>query len=571
MIRRGPPANQTNAVSIKKLDNCTTATWTNTVPRMALPFPQLPGWLLLAAGALWSLLFLQVHTVWTSAPQYNYGWAVPLLALYLFWNRWETRPAPSAPPSSSLCLAIAGALLFALLPVSIIHEANHDWRLLNWAFALAVAGLTALALTWAGGRAWLRHFAFPSTFPLLAVPWPTVIEDPLVLSLMHVVSFVAVEGLNLCHVPAIQRGNVIEIGPGMVGVNEACSGIQSFQSALMVSLFLGELFQFTRSRRLGLLGGAVLWAFLCNLARAFFLAWISHREGLRALDRWHDHTGLALMLACYGGIIALALALGRRPAAVAPAPAAKPAPPAPPPSAGVPPRTIPRPILLGILAWLTLVQLGTEAWYRRNEHGVAPQPAWSVAWPQQMPGFKTEEFSDPVRRMLLYNEAEGASWNDPDGPHWLAYFFRWLPGNSRAKTTQVHNPEVCLPSSGMTKIAAHGRREYPVGALRIPFETFTFRDQNHIAHVFYCLWQNKISTSATATAATPMSATGAPAATAEHAPMGDWKTRDRLRNVLRGERHFGQQVLEIIIFDTPEFSQAEAAFLRRLPDLIKPR
>ncbi|GDY21454.1 hypothetical protein LBMAG56_28010 [Verrucomicrobiota bacterium] len=116
----------------------------------------------------------------------------------------------------------------------------------------------------------------------------------------------------------------------------------------------------------------------------------------------------------------------------------------------------------------------------------------------------------------------------------------------------------------MTKIANHGRREYSVGALRIPFETFTFRDQNHIAHVFYCLWQNKISTAVAA-------ATSTPEAAPEHAPMGNWKTRDRLRNVLRGERHFGQQVLEIIIFDIPDFPQAEAAFLRRLPDLIKPR
>lgn len=574
MLQRGPPANEANAVSKQKLDNCTTAPWTNTVPRMALPFPQLPVWLLLAAGALWSLLFLQVHSVWTSAPQYNYGWAVPLLALYLFWNRWESRPAPSASPAPTLCLGLAAALLLTLLPVSIIHEANHDWRLLNWAFALAVAGLTWLAMAWAGGRAWLRHFAFPVAFPLLAVPWPTIIEDPLVLSLMHVVSFVAVEGLNLCHVPAIQRGNVIEIGPGMVGVDEACSGIQSFQSALMVSLFLGELFQFTRSRRFGLIGGAVLWAFLCNLARAFFLAWISHREGLRALDRWHDHTGLALMLACYGGIIALALALSRRQGVATPAPAAEPAPPAAsaplsasPPSAIPPARVIPRPVLLGVLAWLALVQLATEAWYRRHERGVAPQPAWSVTWPQQMPQFKTEDFSDPVRRMLLYNEAEGASWQDPDGNHWLAYFFRWHPGNSRAKTTQVHNPEVCLPSGGMTKIAAHGRREYPVGTLQIPFETFTFRDQHHIAHVFYCVWQNKISAAAT-TANT--SSAGTPDG-AEHAPMGNWKTRDRLRNVLRGERHFGQQVLEVIIFDAPDFAQAEAALLRRLPDLIKPR
>ena len=39
---------------------------------------------------------------------------------------------------------------------------------------------------------------------------------------------------------AIQRGNLIELSTGVLGVDEACSGIRSFQSTLMAALFLDE-------------------------------------------------------------------------------------------------------------------------------------------------------------------------------------------------------------------------------------------------------------------------------------------------------------------------------------------
>jgi exosortase len=538
-----------------------------TVRAMALPRASLPLLAIVTFAALWALLFLQVHNVWSSTPQYNYGWAVPLLAAYLFWNRWENRPAPGPALPTQFLVAVVVALAFTLLPVCVIQESNRDWRAMNWAFAFSVTGISFAALAWMGGRAWIRHFAFPVLFAFIAVPWPTIIEDPLVLTLMRVVSFCAVEGLNLCSIPAIQRGNVIEIGAGMVGVSEACSGIQSFQSALMVSLFLGELFQFTARRRIGLFAAAVAWAFACNLVCAFFLAWISHREGLAALDRWHDGTGLALMVGCYGGIIALALALSRR---------AENSPPKNPPTESPlaasasekKSRTFPAAALVALLAWLAIIELTTEFWYRRNERSTAPQPTWGITWPRQLPQFRTEEFSDLVRRMLLYNEAESASWRNDDGTYWLGFFFRWHPGNSRAKTTQVHKPEVCFPSSGMSKTADHGRRNYAVAGLTIPFETYTFRDDRQFAHVFYCLWQNKLLSTATPekhSTATSVDANGAPV------PTGDWKTRTRLRNAWNGERQFGQQVLEIIVYGPDDFALIEKAFAQRLPELIKPR
>ena len=58
-----------------------------------------------------------------------------------------------------------------------------------------------------------------------------------------------VDLLGWVDVPALVHGNVIEVSTGMVGIDEACSGIRSFQSSLMISLFLGEFYRLsTRSR-----------------------------------------------------------------------------------------------------------------------------------------------------------------------------------------------------------------------------------------------------------------------------------------------------------------------------------
>jgi hypothetical protein len=55
-----------------------------------------------------------------------------------------------------------------------------------------------------------------------------------------------VEVLGWLGIPAMAHGNVIEVATGMVGIDEACSGIRSFQSSLMISLFFGEFYALSR-------------------------------------------------------------------------------------------------------------------------------------------------------------------------------------------------------------------------------------------------------------------------------------------------------------------------------------
>src|SRR6476661_4121705 len=60
----------------------------------------------LALGALWFVLCRQLSGEWSVNEQYSYGWFVPFFTIFLFWLRWEDRPAagtgPAEAPSSKL-------------------------------------------------------------------------------------------------------------------------------------------------------------------------------------------------------------------------------------------------------------------------------------------------------------------------------------------------------------------------------------------------------------------------------------------------------------------------------------
>src|SRR5438132_12260647 len=201
---------------------------------------------LVVLTALWLLLWHQLSGEWSVNEQYNYGWFVPFFALYLFWLRWQDRPAPSPPRKTLLAWIFIGAPALVLLsPIRLFEIGMPEWRPLGWIHTASVAALTLLYIWSAGGKPLLRHFAFPGAFFFVAVPWVTPIEGPIIQGLMRVVAAVAAETITLFGIPTQLEGNLIRVSSGLVGVNEACSGVRSLQTALMIGLLFGELKRFS--------------------------------------------------------------------------------------------------------------------------------------------------------------------------------------------------------------------------------------------------------------------------------------------------------------------------------------
>src|SRR5205814_10714352 len=254
-------------------------------------------------------------------------------------------------------LIVIGALV--LVPVRLIQEANPDWRLLSWAMALCAVAISAAGIYLAGGVRWLRHFAFPILFFLVAVPWPTSLEQIVLQGLMRIDALINVEFLTAIGIPAVQMGNVIEVGSGYVGIDEACTGIPSVQGTFMVSLFLGEFYGFSVLRRLLLVISGALLAFLCNLVRTFLLVWLGAERGIGAIKNWHDPAGHTILVICLLGLWGLSLLLRGKEEET--------------PNAARPSQTvrIPRLVLISLLALTVIAEGGTQIWYRVHESRTA--------------------------------------------------------------------------------------------------------------------------------------------------------------------------------------------------------
>lgn len=504
-----------------------------------------PWWPVFAVlGALWLFAVRQLRFEWTLNPQYTYGWTVPFLAAYLFAERWKRRP-PAQPPHSRLGLGLTVIVLaLLLLPVRLMEESAPDWRFVGWALGGVCVAISLATVYFAGGKAWVRHFIFPVAFFLIAVPWPVPMEQSLIQWLMRSVTQICVEALTWVGIPAVQRGNVIEISTGRVGVEEACSGVRSLQTTLMIAVFMGELLQFRILRRAVLLAGALGVAFVCNASRAFFLVWVSARSGTDAVAKWHDNVGMAVLLGSLLGVGILCAILNPKKRGDAPEASLDPG----LLRAGAPPR---RAILIALASWLVVVEIGTEMWYRMAEAHTPKTKPWSVRWPTDQKGFRDVEFSDVTRNILRYTAARSAVWSDPGGLRWSMVLLNWAPGRTSVQLARSHGPEICLPASGAVMVADLGLRPMQVKGIELPTHAYTFRVRDQKLHVFYCLWEQRPDTDG-------------PQSTAQ-----DLTVARRLEDVRKGRRNAGQQVIEVAVSDVAGPEQAESAVKQFLEKSIQ--
>jgi exosortase len=493
-----------------------------------------------ALGLLWLELIDQLKGEWWLNAQYNYGLIVPLLLVYMLWKRWRTRPAPTAPTRIvfSVLLLIASAALF--LPIRFVAEANPDWRLLSWLLAIVAITISLVFIYLGGGAAWLRHFAFPFFFFLVAVPWPVRIEQLVIQDLMRAVTALNVIFLQLAGVPALQHGNVIEVGSGLIGIEEACSGVRSLQATLMISLFLGELYFFNVTRRFMLVVIGVVLAFVCNVFRTAFLVWIGTNRGATGIAAWHDPAGLTILIVCLFGLWIVSLVMLRHGSAPTPFTAE--------------PRLLPRRFNLAPFAllalWLFLSEIGVQVWYR--SHQIVSSSRWAVRWPESESNYKSVPIAPEAESLLQYNEGGGASWEGADGHQWLMFFFRWFPGRTAARFVKVHRPDICLPASGRTMQRDNGLRMLTVNGQSLPIRSYRFEDRGAPLHVFYCYWDARSSYENAAAAA-----------------MEDWSFRGRLRAALHGRREIGAQILEIVVWGYQDDTEANEALARELGRVVR--
>jgi len=445
-------------------------------------------------AVLWVWSIAVCVPYWIRDDNYAYGWVVPFLMFFFLWRRlgaqdrefWPecAATAKNARTMNPWFLALAGVALF---PTEVLRAEYHQSGAVLWGINLAKVIFSMAGAWWLGGRRLWLLTLFPLVFFLTAVPWPNAIAHPLTQGLMMQVATVVREIMLWCNVPLEQNGGVLLTSNGPVGIVEACSGIRSLQSGLMVSLAVGELLWLSRGRRVGLVIAAILMALLSNLVRTFALCWIMEHSGSVAMHHQHDMVGNIAMWSYYALIFGVGklLAIGVED---------------PWPRADVGSWSE----RVGALAWANVPNfrplfattlacfLGVHAWY------------WVLSWtanPQTSPLFraKLEEGSgnqarpidETVARQLGADVNESFRRTVSDAPLGFvdAYHLFWKPG-PMSRLALHHRPDACMPGQGWKIVGTPETIQVRMGKENLDFLAFNFEREGWKGLQLWGVWRD---------------------------------------------------------------------------------
>jgi exosortase len=511
--------------------------------------------ILLPLAYLWFRLVDNLQLEWTANPQYGYGLLVPFLCLGLLIRRWhafsevgsqrsEVRDQRSEVGGQRPVVLLFACLAFLYLPTRLVEAAVPVWNPIQWLLGIEAVGLT-LCVIWLGkGPGWARQLAFPICFFLVAIPWPSLVEQPIIQNLTRASAAIVVELLGWVGVPAVTHGNVIEVGTGMVGIDEACSGIRSFQSSLMISLFFGEFYRLSRSRRWLLVPLGFLFSMAFNICRMSLLTLIAAKKGVAAISEYHDPAGITIAILCTLALWGLAALLtGPRSKVQGPTSTVRNF-----PAFNFQPSTLNR-LGLGLLAWMLVVEAGVQIWYHSREAHLKPGPAWTLAFPRDNPTLKDLPIDDTTRNLLRFDKGQQAEWTEPDGTQWQGFYFSWLPGRVAGYLAKRHTPEICLTASGLTLLSGPKLTMMDIHGVELPIRSYVFQTGEGVVQVFHCRWE---------------------AGAGKDTYVDHESARYNLiRAIWAGRGDQGQKVLEFVISGIDDPEQAKQALARELEKLIK--
>ena len=427
------------------------------------------------------LFALPFASAWSESPDLGHGWALPWL---IGWLLWERRADVVSVTAGRLpWFAWPGLAVFAagVLFVRLVLGAYPLLPTMLWALGLLFVIFALSASAFIGGSRAVRALVVPIGLILVGLPWPGAVENAVILPLRELLSAVTVEVLNIAGVPSLANGTVIQIPGGTVGVDEACGGMRSLQTSIMIALFVGEVALLTWRRRLVLLGLAVLTAVGGNLFRVGFLTCAAYTGGESRLHAWHDIAGYLALIGTLFVVGGLGLRWGGGALLLTP-------------SSGGNWAKAPR-IGAAKLAWsvaalvaVASVELSVRCWYGVRLETLATRSEWRVAWPVQANGFHEDVLGKTAQELLRADDYAAASWKTSEGSSRSAYFIEWRTGQKARYLPTLHNPSICLPMSGSQLIGEFEETHVRVGRFELPFNSYEFSRGGRPAYVFTILW-----------------------------------------------------------------------------------
>jgi len=221
---------------------------------------------------------------------YSYCWLIPPIVFFLIWlRRDELITVPSEPSWAGLMPIGFGIVFFWL------GELGGEWYTMYVSSWLIIVGLCLLHLGWNK----LKHIGFALFFILTMFPVPFFIDTRIMLQLRMISSKLGVAMIQAYGLPVVRQGNIIDLGFTKLQVVDACSGLHSLISLLVLSLLIVYFFKDYLWKRAVLLFSSIPLAIVTNSFRISMTAILYKYFGAGVAEGFfHKFSGLLIFVIC---------------------------------------------------------------------------------------------------------------------------------------------------------------------------------------------------------------------------------------------------------------------------------
>jgi EpsI family protein len=219
-----------------------------------------------AFGICYHEVIASIVGVWSTNATYSYGFAVPFIAAYVFWTRWN-RCAPHVTADYVLGIPVT----LAGIGLLIVGQIGALIAVQQLSLIVTLAGVLLLLF----GRDVVRAHWFAIAYLLLMIPlWSMPIaflQDPSRL----LSAAIAANLLDVSGVPVIREGTEIILPSQTLSVLLECSGVNQLIALTAMVVPAAYVWLDTNVRRVALLLFAVTISYLSNGFRIAIVGWLA--------------------------------------------------------------------------------------------------------------------------------------------------------------------------------------------------------------------------------------------------------------------------------------------------------
>ncbi len=232
---------------------------------------------------------------WTNSEEYGYGFLIPVLSVFLIWQRKDVLEKMDFSGSFLgvvfVTFGIFGFYLGYFATLFIVMQ--YALVLVVFGLAISIVGLQAIKKIW------------PAFFFLVfMIPLPNFLYQGLSANLQLISSEIGVAVIRLFGISVYLEGNVIDLGLYKLQVVEACSGLRYLFPLVTLSFIAAYFYKASMWKRVFIFLSSIPITILMNSFRIGVIGILVEYGGIEQAEGFlHDFEGWVVFMGCIGVLL----------------------------------------------------------------------------------------------------------------------------------------------------------------------------------------------------------------------------------------------------------------------------